>query len=368
MPQNCCVPGCHNATGGHRFPRGGELRKQWIISIKRVERGNKGKLWQPSAHSVVCHCHFLPTDYRETLLGECRRLKPDAVPSVFNFKPISSGSGTLRRERAARRHLHLSESVQSPVQMDMPCSRGESDVAMEVTVGTDEDSAQTSGAVMGEMLSSQSTNHVEIQCNLSQPAVLSVRNFVDSPRAILYYTGFKTYQQFMLLFSILGPCVSHLPVSCHLSCEDQLFMTLMKLRLATNDFELSILFGISQKMVSKIFLTWMNFMFYQLSEINFWPTKQAVSDTMPMQFKKHFPSTRVIIDATEFPIQKPTHVGHQSASFSTYKNTNTLKVLVGCTPRGLVSYVSDAYGGSTSDRQICERSDLIKKTTVYIRR
>jgi len=26
-----------------------------------------------------------------------------------------------------------------------------------------------------------------------------------------------------------------------------------------------------------------------------------------------------------------------------------------------VSYVSDAYGGSTSDRQICERSDLIKK-------
>ena len=26
-----------------------------------------------------------------------------------------------------------------------------------------------------------------------------------------------------------------------------------------------------------------------------------------------------------------------------------------------MSYVSDAYGGSTSDRQICERSDLIKK-------
>jgi len=64
-------------------------------------------------------------------------------------------------------------------------------------------------------------------------------------------------------------------------------MTLMKLRLATNDFELSILFGISQKMVSKNFLTWINFMFYQLSEINFWPTKQAVSDTMPMQFKKN---------------------------------------------------------------------------------
>jgi len=163
MPQNCCVPGCHNATGGHCFSRGGELWKQWIIGTKCVESGNKGKLGQPSAHSVVCHCHFLPTDYRETLLGECRQLKPDAVPSVFNFKPISSGSGTLQRERAARRHLHLSQSVQTAVQMDMLCSGGESEVAMEVTVGTDEETAQTSGAVVGEMLSSQSANHVEIQ-------------------------------------------------------------------------------------------------------------------------------------------------------------------------------------------------------------
>jgi hypothetical protein len=52
-------------------------------------------------------------------------------------------------------------------------------------------------------------------------------------------------------------------------------------------------------------------------------------------------------------------VNDQSATFSTYKNMNTLKTLVGCTPRGLVSYVSDVYGGSTSDRQICERSELM---------
>ena len=35
-----------------------------------------------------------------------------------------------------------------------------------------------------------------------------------------------------------------------------------------------------------------------------------------------------------------------------------MKVLVGASPGGLVTYVSPAYGGSTSDRQIVERSSL----------
>jgi len=41
-----------------------------------------------------------------------------------------------------------------------------------------------------------------------------------------------------------------------------------------------------------------------------------------------------------------------------YKNRNTAKVLIGVTPGGQVSYISDAYGGSTSYKQIVERSSL----------
>jgi hypothetical protein len=85
-----------------------------------------------------------------------------------------------------------------------------------------------------------------------------------------------------------------------------------------------------------------------------------VSFFSPADFKAQFPKTRVIIDGTEFPIQKPRNPLAQQATFSTYKNRNTMKVLVGITPGGLVSYVSDAYGGSTSDRQAVERSTLPK--------
>ena len=58
------------------------------------------------------------------------------------------------------------------------------------------------------------------------------------------------------------------------------------------------------------------------------------------------------------PLRRPKNPKAQQETFSTYKNRNTAKVLVGVTPGGLVSYVSDAYGGSTSDHQKVEQSNL----------
>jgi hypothetical protein len=34
--------------------------------------------------------------------------------------------------------------------------------------------------------------------------------------------------------------------------------------------------------------------------------------------------------------------------------------MIGCTPRGTASYISDSYGGSASDRQIIEKSPLLQ--------
>jgi len=75
---------------------------------------------------------------------------------------------------------------------------------------------------------------------------------------------------------------------------------------------------------------------------------------MPDDFHTKFPSTRVIIDGMECPIKKPKHPLAQQATFSSYKNHNTLKVVVGSSPEGLISVVSPAYGGSVSDRQVIE--------------
>lgn len=81
---------------------------------------------------------------------------------------------------------------------------------------------------------------------------------------------------------------------------------------------------------------------------------------MPTDFADKYPKTRIILDATEVPVQKPEDPVCQSATWSSYKNQNTLKTMVGISPRGVVSYISPSYGGATSDRQVMERSSLVQ--------
>lgn len=45
---------------------------------------------------------------------------------------------------------------------------------------------------------------------------------------------------------------------------------------------------------------------------------------MPADFSVPFPTTRVILDATEIPIQEQSNVESQSATWSNYKHKNTL--------------------------------------------
>ena len=201
------------------------------------------------------------------------------------------------------------------------------------------------------------TSSKSTQCKSSK-RMISIFDFVRKPKCVAYYTSFETFAHFMFFFNILGPATHHLGVTNILPPEDQLLLTLIKIRQAKDDFELHMFFDIAQPLVSKIFTTWINFLFFQLSELPIWPDRSVIDDFMPSDFKSMFPATRVILDATEIPIQKPKATGPQRETYSSYKNKNTLKVLVGCTPRGSVSYVSDAYGGSASDRQIIERSEL----------
>ncbi len=64
-------------------------------------------------------------------------------------------------------------------------------------------------------------------------------------------------------------------------------------------------FEISQSTTCRIILTWINFLFLKFKQISIWPPRDFIRSHMPRQFKEKYPTTRVIIDATEIFIYQP---------------------------------------------------------------
>jgi len=80
---------------------------------------------------------------------------------------------------------------------------------------------------------------------------------------------------------------------------------------------------------------------------------------MPLIFQDLYPSTRCIIDATEVFIQKPQNPSAQQLTFSSYKNHNTFKALIGITPSGAICFVSELFGGNISDKALTAQCGLL---------
>ena len=132
-------------------------------------------------------------------------------------------------------------------------------------------------------------------------------------------------------------------------------MVLVRLRLGLLQRQIADIFCISQPSVSKIFTTWITMLYHVFKQVLIrWPSKQLVKKHLPKSFSK-YPRTRVIIDCTELKVEKPSAPSSQKVTWSDYKSHNTFKLLVGITPSGAFSFVSDLYSGAISDRAITIR-------------
>ena len=67
----------------------------------------------------------------------------------------------------------------------------------------------------------------------------------------------------------------------------------------------------------------------------------------------------MIVDCTEVFIERPHDLLARAQVWSNYKHHSTVKFLIGITPQGTISYVSEYVGGRMSDKEIVERSTLI---------
>ena len=80
---------------------------------------------------------------------------------------------------------------------------------------------------------------------------------------------------------------------------------------------------------------------------------------MLKSFKGRYKSTRDTIDCNEVRCQMPSSLQLNWELFGAYKNHTALKGLVGISPSGAVTFRSQLYTGSISDREIVRWSGFL---------
>ena len=81
-----------------------------------------------------------------------------------------------------------------------------------------------------------------------------------------------------------------------------------------------------------------------------------------MCFQQAFGKTvTVVIACFELFIDRPTNLLAQAQTFSSCKHHNTIKVLIGITPQGTISFISQVWGGRTSRKYLTEHCGLLDK-------
>ena len=200
-------------------------------------------------------------------------------------------------------------------------------------------------------------------------------NIANDSQKVLFYTGFQDYATLRVCYDYFGPAVNNLNYWGSVNSTDskrtsgrtrslppleEFFLVLVRLRLGLFERDLGDRFGISVSTVSRICITWINFLYVKLKEIPMWPKQDSVRACMPSCFKQLYPTTRVIIDATEIFIETPSLPELQQMTYSSYKNHNTYKALIGISPGGAITFVSKLFPGSISDKELTRRSGLLE--------
>ena len=210
------------------------------------------------------------------------------------------------------------------------------------------------------------------QLEEAKQAPFRLECIATSDSLISLYTGFSSYEILLSFFKFLGPAVNNLQYwgtkpktrvrrQMKLNPLNQLFMTLVKLRLDLNTRDLAVRFQISKSTISRYFITWVCFLYHKLKEIPWFPSKEQVAGTLPYAFRERYPTTIAIINASEIFVETPSDLMLQSTAWSNYKHHNTFKFLVACTPNGAISFISSLYLGSVSDPMLTRECGFIKK-------
>ncbi len=369
---HCCVPQCVNDSryshglSFHTFPKDIFLRKIWIKNIRR----DPGINFKITRCTFVCSAHFKAENFKKTLTG-IKLLKPGVAPTIFTWT-----DGTLQKRKPRRNTECPATSMQH-----IESGEGEESRCYQATVDKlpDHDYLDVRPPVEDQLKAAQERiKQLEKQLDEQRrPERHFLERYSQDPAKIQFYTGFPTYALLMAFFNFVVPHASMMThwsqvvrlkggesssvragSQSELPLIDQFFLFLNKVKLGSFDEDLGDKFGTSSSTVSKLIISWANFLYVLLGRIPLWPTREMVDQHMPDVFKQ-FPKTRVILDCTKVFVQAPSSLSLNSELYPHCKGHDTFKCLVGISPGGLVTFVSNLYAGGISNKEITKQSGIL---------
>ena len=80
--------------------------------------------------------------------------------------------------------------------------------------------------------------------------------------------------------------VSHKGRNRYLTPMNEFFLVLCRMQCGLMELDLASRFGLSQATVSRIVLTWINFLYYKFKETPIWPSRALIDHYMPPSFQQ----------------------------------------------------------------------------------
>ncbi|CAN7947327.1 unnamed protein product [Ixodes pacificus] len=178
---------------------------------------------------------------------------------------------------------------------------------------------------------------------------------------VKFYTGLMSRNMFHALLSFILSFWKP-DTQTFLEPDEQLVMVLMRLRLGLLTEDLACRFRIPASSVSVIFHRWLDVLACNLGNLLIWPSRRAIRCNLPEVFSDPiFKDVRCTVDCSESFIHKPSFMSARSQTFSQYKHHNTVKFLVAVSPAGSITFISKAWGGRVSDKELTSKCGLLDK-------
>lgn len=384
----CSAVGCTNASVKgkkmFRFPWNEARKLQWAVAMKRglVD----GAVWMPGVGARLCQDHFvtgapnkdpLHIDYTPSLFWhdvratetsrrriECherhaaiKKKRVDAPSSQLTHPNPSSDEETLPSLDASSFDTSASAAEHQNGGWEGQPSDVEDKRTVEVQTDRCEAPPSGSGNVDRIRLLEGQLRHLQGRVRSLQQAK-SVRVMDDDK--VRFYTGLSQ----PLFFAILENIAPVLPKAKRaFPHETQLLAFLMKLRINLPFKDLGYRFGVTRKTVSRSFRMLLQAVHHLCKGLVVFSSQEICRSWLTEKESKNFPHLRTIIDCTEVRLARPLNLDGQQVVWSHYKQATTLKYLVAVNPHGAVMFISKAYAGRASDKQLtlaCGFMDLLE--------